>query len=69
MMDKHNQTLTQIHEFILKAGELGYGEVVLTIKAHDYRARIVDMKAEGPGKKTIAKSITKRVMIDGKKIK
>ena len=63
-----NPTLYQINEFIISAGKLGYGEIVLTVKAHDYVARVIDMQAIKPKGKTIAKSITKRVMIKEKKL-
>lgn len=58
-----NPTLYQINEFILKAKELEYGEMEFTVKIHNYNARIIDMKAVKPKKKTMPKSVTKRVMI------
>lgn len=56
-------TLHDIHQFIMDAEKLGYGEIEITVKAHDYKAKIVVLKAVKPKKKTMAKSITKRIMI------
>jgi len=67
ILKKHNPTLYQINEFILKAKELGYGEIELCIKTHDYVSKIVELKAVKPKKKTLAKSITKRVVVNSKK--
>jgi len=68
-LKKYNPTLYDIHKFIVDAKELGYGEIEIVIKTHDYVAKIVEMKAIKPKKKTIAKSITKRVMIKKKQPK
>jgi hypothetical protein len=62
-LKKYNPTLHQINEFILNAKELGYGEIELTIKTHDYVSKIVELKAIKPEKETLAKSVTKRVMV------
>jgi hypothetical protein len=66
-LKKYNPTLYQINKFILNAKKLGYGEVELTIKTHDYVSKIIEMKAIKPEKETLAKSVTKRVMV-GKKV-
>ncbi len=68
-LKKYNPTLYDIHKFIVDARKLGYGEIELTIKTHDYVSKIVEMKAIKPNKKTIAKSITKRVMVKKKQPK
>lgn len=65
----YNPTLYQINEFILKARELGYGEIELVIKTHDYISKMIELKAIKPKKKTLQKSVTKRVMIVPKKRK
>jgi len=62
-LKKYNLTLYQINNFILDVEKMGYGEVELVIKTHDYRAKIVDMRATKPKGKTMRKSITKKVMI------
>ncbi len=62
-LKKHNPTLYQIHSFITSAKDLGYGEIEFTISAHDYQAKVISVKAVKPNKKTLAKSVTKRVMI------
>ena len=67
-LKKYNPTLYDIHKFIVDAKELGYGEIEIVIKAHDYVAKIVELKAVKPKKKTMAKSITKKVMIKAKKV-
>jgi len=66
-LKRFNPTLHQIHEFIVNAKALGYGEIELTIKTHNYINKIVEMKAVKPKKKTLAKSITKRVVVNSKK--
>jgi len=58
-----NPTLWQIHEFILKAEELGFGSVEIVVKIHEYLAKIIDLKATKPKKKTMQKSFSKRVMV------
>ncbi len=65
-LKKHNPTLYQINKFIISAKELGYGEIEFTINAHNYQAKIVSMKAVKPDKKTLAKSVTKRIMVKEK---
>lgn len=62
-LKKINSTLWEINKFIIDAKKLGYGEILLTIKTHDYISKMVDLKAVKPKKKTMAKSVTKRVMI------
>ncbi len=62
-LKQFNPTLHTIHTFIVDAKKLGYGEIELTIKTHDYISKMVDMKAVNPNKKTLAKSIKKRVMV------
>jgi hypothetical protein len=66
-LKKYNSTLYQINEFILNAKKLGYGEIELIIKTHNYVNKIVEMKAVKPKKKKLPKSITKRVMVAEKK--
>ena len=66
-LEQFHPTLYQIHKFIVGAKELGYGEVELIIKTHDYVAKIFDMKAIKPKKKTLQKSVTKRIMVLPKK--
>lgn len=58
-----NKTLQQINDFILKAKELGYGEVELVIKTHDYISKTIEMKAVKPKKDTLQKSIKKKVRV------
>jgi len=58
-----NPALYQIHSFILKAEELGFGSVEIVVKIHDYLAKIIDLKATKPKKKTMQKSFSKRVMV------
>lgn len=65
-LKKYNPTLYAIHKFIIDAKKLGYGEIELTIKTHDYVSKIVEMKAVKPKKKTMAKSVTKRIMVKKK---
>lgn len=65
-LKEFNPTLYDIHSFIVDAAELEYGEIEFTVKTHNYMAKIVEMKAVKPKKKTMVKSITKRVMIDSK---
>jgi hypothetical protein len=66
LLKKDYPILYQIHQWILKAKELEYGEMEFVIKAHDYEARQVVMKAVKPKKRERAKSITKKVMIKKK---
>ena len=66
-LKKYNSTLYEINKFILDAEKLGYGSVELVIKTHDYIAKIIDLKAVKPKKKTLIKSITKRVIVPKKK--
>lgn len=66
-LKKHNKTLYQINLFILQAKELKYGEIQFTVKTHNYINSIVEMKAIKPKTKTMAQSVTKRVMIKPKK--
>ena len=63
-LKKFNKTLWQIHQFIIGAEKLGYGEVELVIKTHDYISKKIEMKARKPKKKTIRKSIRKGVQIN-----
>ena len=63
-LKKENKTLWQINEFILDVERMGYGEVEITIKSHDYKAKIIGMKAVKPKKKTIRKSIGKKIMVE-----
>lgn len=62
-LKQFHPTLYQIHDFILKAKELGYGEIILTIKTHDYVSKTIDMDAIKPNKKTIATRIRKRILV------
>jgi len=68
-LKKTNPTLYQIHSFIVKAKDLGYGSIEFEVSTHDYVSKLVTMKAVKPSKKSSAKSITKRIMIDDKKKK
>ncbi len=68
-LKKENPTLYQIHRWILNVANEGWGEIEFTVKAHDYRAKWIDMKAIGNKKKTSPKSIKKRIVIDTKKVK
>jgi len=61
-LKKHNKTLWQVNKFIIDAEKLGYGEVVLTIKTHNYLTKIIEMTAKKAKKATIRKSVTKRIM-------
>ena len=62
-LKKTNPTLYQIHKWIVKIEAEGWGEIEFTVKSHDYKAKMVTMKAVKPKKKTIGKSMTKRIMI------
>lgn len=61
-----NPTLYSIHNFIVDAKKLGYGEIEFTIKTHNYAAKVIDMKAVDPKSKTLAKSVTKRIVVKKK---
>ena len=63
-----NPTLYDIHIFIIDAKKLGYGEIELTIKSHDYVSKIVEMRAIKPDKKKLAKRLMKKVMVLPEKI-
>ena len=65
-LKKYNPTLHQIDQFIRDAKKLGYGEIELTIKTHDYISKIVELKAIKPKTKKLAKSVTKRIMVKKK---
>jgi len=65
-LKEENPALYQIHQFILKAEELGYGSVEIEVKIHDYVSKIIDLKAVKPKKKTMQRSFSKRVMIKKK---
>ena len=67
-LKEYNPTLYQINEFILKAKELGYGEIELVIKTHDYKSKTVEMKAVKPKGKTLQKSIKKKIRINEEKV-
>ena len=62
-LKKHNPALYQIHQWIMEVEEKGWGEIEFIVKAHDYKARMIDMKAVKPKGKTLRKSITKKVMV------
>lgn len=62
-LKKYNPHLYQINKFILDAKKLGYGEIELCIKTHDYVSKRIEMKAVKPKKITLAKSIKKRVVV------
>ena len=66
-LKKFSPILYDIHKFIIDAKKLGYGSVELVIKTHNYVNKVVEMKAVKPKKKTLVKSITKKVMIKSKK--
>ena len=63
MLEKFHPTLKQIHDFIINSTELGYGEVLLNIKCHDYINKMVEMRAQQPKDKTIQVSVTKRIIV------
>ncbi len=65
-LKKYNPTLHQIDQFIRDAKKLGYGEIEIVVKTHDYISKIVVLKAVKPSKKTFAKSVTKRIMVKKK---
>jgi len=60
---KTNPILYQIHQWILKVESEGWGEIEFTIKSHDYVVRLINMTAVNPKKKTLPKSITKKLVI------
>jgi len=62
-LKKIHPTLYGIHKFIIDAKKLGYGSIEFDVSTHDYKAKMVTMKAVKPKKKTIGKSMTKRIMI------
>ena len=62
-LKKDNPVLYQIHIWIMKVEQEGWGEIEFTIKSHNYKAKMVIMKAVKPEKKTLGKSMTKRIMI------
>lgn len=62
-LKKQNPTLYQINKFITDAKRLGYGEIELVIKTHDYISKMVEMKAVKPTQESLPKSITKRIMV------
>lgn len=64
LLKKENETLWQINEFIVDAEELGYGEIELVVKTHDYMSKFVELKAVNPDKKTIARSRMKKIKVD-----
>ena len=55
--------LYQVNSFIVDAKKLGYGEIELTIKTHNYISKMIDVKAVKPKNKTLAKSISKRIVV------
>jgi len=65
---KKHPTLYQIHLWILKVEEEGWGEVEFVVKCHDYKAKTIDMKAIKPKNKNV-KSFTKRIRVDNRKEK
>jgi hypothetical protein len=66
-LKKYNPTLYQINEFILNAKKLGYGEIEFAIKTHNYVSKIIDIKAVKPKKRTLAKSVTKKIVVNSRK--
>ncbi len=60
-------TLYQVHQFLLHAETLGYGQMEFTITVHNYQAKTVEMKAVEPQKEGAAKSITKKLVIAKRK--
>ena len=62
-LKKDNPILYQIHLWIVKVEQEGWGEIEFTVKSHNYKAKMVEMKAVKPKNDKIAKSMTKRIMI------
>lgn len=61
-LKKHNPKLYQIHKWILKVEKEGWGRIEFDVKCHDYVSTMIEMKAVDPEKKTLPKSMTKKVM-------
>lgn len=65
---KKYPVLYQIHLWILKVQDEGWGEIEFTIKSHNYQAKTINMKATKPKKKNL-KSLSKRILVDKSGIK
>ena len=64
LLEQFNPKLKEIHDYIVGMASLGYGEIVLTIKCHNYMSKMVDLKAVKPKKgKNIPVSVSKRIIV------
>ena len=62
-LKEFHPTLYNVHRFIIDAKKLGYGSIEFEVSTHDYVSKMIIMKAVKPEKKTLGKSMTKRIMI------